>query len=203
MGFYEKHLLPRLINLAMKSPDMTRLRRRLVPLAEGDVLEIGVGSGLNLPFYGKSVKVTAVDPSLELQVYAREVARESGIAVEFVAESGETLPLADNSFDSVVMTWTLCSIPDPGAALAEIARVLKPSGKLIFAEHGKSPDAGVAWWQDRLNGAWGAIGGGCNLNRPMERLYLDGGFSFDNLEKGYLRGPRFATYNYRGIARLA
>lgn len=203
MGFYAKYLLPKLINTAMKAPDITRLRKRLIPLARGQVLEIGVGSGLNLPFYDRSVTVTAVDPSLELQAYAREVAREANLAVDFVAESGERLPFSNNSFDSVVMTWTLCSIPDPVAALAEIKRLLKPAGKLVFAEHGRSPDAGVARWQDRLNPVWGVIGGGCNLNRPMEELYLNSGFGFDDLEKGYITGPRFATYNYRGIARLA
>ncbi len=203
MGFYDKYILPKLINAAMKAPDMTRLRKRLVPLAEGNVLEIGVGSGLNLPFYDRSVNVIAVDPSEELQVYARDVASDVGINVEFVAESGETLPLDDNSFDSCVMTWTLCTIPNPTAALAEIRRVVKPGGKIIFAEHGKSPDEGVARWQDRLNPIWGVIGGGCNLNRPMEDLYQGAGFKFDDLEKGYIDGPKFAAYNYRGVARIA
>ncbi len=203
MGIYEKYFLPKLINFAMKAPEMRALRKRLVPLAEGNVLEIGIGSGLNLPYYDKGVKVTGLDPSLELQVYAREVADEAGLDVDFIGLSGEEIPAEDNSFDSVVMTWTLCSIPEPAAAVAEIRRVLKPSGKLIFAEHGKSPDANVAKWQDRLNPMWGVIGGGCNLNRQMDKLYEDGGFAFDDIERGYIEGPRFATYNYRGVARIA
>ena len=202
MGIYEKYFLPKLLNMAMKAPDLTNLRKRLVPLARGNVLEIGIGSGLNLPYYDSKVQVTGLDPSLELQTYAREVASEAGITVEFLSEGGEEIPTADNSFDTVLMTWTLCTIPDPRSALSEIRRVLKPEGRLIFAEHGKAPDASVAKWQDRINPVWNVIGGGCNLNRPMEQLFMDGGFVFDEIEKGYLKGPKWATYNYRGVARI-
>ncbi len=203
MGIYDKYILPRLLNVAMKSPEFGQLRRRLVPLAEGRVLELGIGSGLNLPFYQKGVRIVGVDPSLELQQYAREVARESGTDVEFIADSAENLPLEDNSFDSAVITWTLCTIPDQHAALAEVRRVLKPGGKLIFAEHGRSPDPAVERWQHRLNPAWRVIGGGCNLNRRPDESLLRAGFVFDELEEGYLEGPRWATYNYRGVACLA
>ncbi len=203
MGLYEKYLLPKLLNLAMKSPDMTRLRSQLVPEAKGRVLELGIGSGLNLPFYGKDVHVTGVDPSLELQAYAKEVALESEVDVEFVAESAEALHFDDNSFDSAVITWTLCTIPDPDAALAEVRRVLKPGGRLIFAEHGKSPDADVEKWQHRINPVWRALAGGCHLNRQPDQNLLESGFNFEHLDEGYIPGPRWATYNYRGIARVA
>jgi ubiquinone/menaquinone biosynthesis C-methylase UbiE len=203
LGFYEKHIMPKLLNMAMKQPAFTELRSKLVPLAEGRVLEIGIGSGLNLPYYQKGTQVTGLDPSLELQAYAREVARESGVDVEFIGLSGESIPADDNSFDSIVMTWTLCTIPDPSAALAEIRRVLKPGGKVVFAEHGEAPDQGVAKWQERVNPVWNVIGGGCNLNRRIEDLYVHSGFSFNHIERGYLPGPRIATYNFRGIAAIA
>lgn len=203
MGFYDKYILPPLLNTLMKSPDMTKIRSRLVPLAQGKVLEVGIGSGLNLPFYDSSVQVTAVDPSLELQRYAREVAAESGVKVDFVAQSGEAIPAGDASFDAVVMTWTLCTIPDPMAALAEIKRVLKPNGRVLFAEHGKAPAASLAKWQDRLNPLWGKLSGGCNLNRVIDQLYTSSGFQFEEIERSHIRGPKFATYTFRGVAKLA
>ena len=203
MGIYERYFLPKLLNLAMKAPAMKALRERLVPLAEGKVLEVGIGSGLNLPFYEKSVQVTGLDPSLELQAYAREVAEEEGIDVNFIGLSGEDIPADNNSFDTVVMTWTLCTIPDPDKALMEIRRVLKPAGKVVFAEHGEAPDVNIAKWQARMNPIWNVIGGGCHLNRKIESLYEGSGFNFDDIEKGYLEGPRIATYNFRGIASIA
>ncbi|MCB1647726.1 MAG: class I SAM-dependent methyltransferase, partial [Pseudomonadales bacterium] len=194
MGFYDKYLLPKLLNLAMKAPEMTRLRKQLVPLATGRVLEIGVGSGLNLPFYDKSVKVTGVDPSLELQHYARQVSEEAGLNIEFLSTTAEAIPLPDNSFDSAVVTWTLCTIPDAGAALLEIRRLLKPGGRLIFAEHGASPDAKVASWQNRINPVWNRVAGGCHLNRKPDEMLMQQGYNFEDLETGYIPGPRFATY---------
>ena len=202
MGFYNKHLLPPLLNLAMKSPAMTRLRSRLIPLAEGRVLEVGMGSGLNLPFYDASVKVTGLDPSLELHRYAQRVASAQGLDIELLAQSGEAIPADDKSFDTVVMTWTLCSIPEPLLALAEIRRVLKPDGRLVFAEHGRSPETAVAKWQRRLEPWWMKIAGGCHLHRQMDHLYQAGGFRFEEIERGYIRGPKFATYTYRGLARI-
>ncbi len=203
MGFYERYLLPRLLNLAMKSPDMRRLRQQLIPEAGGHILELGIGSGLNLPYYERGVSVIGVDPSLELQAYARDVAEANAVDVEFVADSAERLPFSDNSFDSAVITWTLCTIPDPDLAIAEVRRVLRPGGRLIFAEHGRAPDLSVRRWQNRLNPMWKKVGGGCNLNRQPDETLLSGGFNFTSLETGYLRGPRWATYTYRGIAELA
>ena len=203
MGIYKKYFLPKLLNLAMKAPALNAVRKKLIPLAEGNVLEVGIGSGLNLPYYGRSVKVTGLDPSLELQIMAREVAAREHVDVNFLGLSGEAIPADDNSFDTVVMTWTLCTIPEPMTALAEIRRVLKPGGKVVFAEHGESPDANIAKWQARINPCWKVIGGGCNLNRRIPDLYQGSGFSFDDMERGYLEGPKVATYNYRGIARIA
>ncbi|MGV0036185.1 MAG: class I SAM-dependent methyltransferase [Candidatus Azotimanducaceae bacterium WSBS_2022_MAG_OTU7] len=203
MGIYEKYFLPKLLNMAMKAPAMKALRKQLVPLAKGKVLEIGIGSGLNLPFYDKSVHVTGLDPYLELQTYAREVANKEGVDVDFIGLSGEKIPADNNSFDTIVMTWTLCTIPDPTQALSEIRRVLKPGGKVIFAEHGEAPDANIAKWQARVNPVWNVIGGGCHLNRRIESLYQGAGFNFDKIEKGYLEGPRIATYNFRGVASIA
>ena len=201
--FYERYFLPKLLNIAMKAPALNKVRQELVPMAQGKVLEIGIGSGLNLPYYDKSVHVTGVDPSVELQVYAREVARESDIEVDFLTTSGESIPADDNSFDSVVMTWTLCTIPDPLSALAEIKRVLKPGGNVVFAEHGAAPDAHIAKWQSRVNSTWKALAGGCNLNRPIEALYENNGYTFSDMRQGYLPGPKIATYTYSGIARVA
>ncbi len=203
MGIYKKYFLPKLLNLAMKAPALNAVRKKLIPLAEGNVLEVGIGSGLNLPYYGRSVKVTGLDPSLELQIMAREVAAREHVDVNFLGLSGEAIPADDNSFDTVVMTWTLCTIPEPMTALAEIRRVLKPGGKVVFAEHGESPDANITKWQARINPCWKVIGGGCNLNRRIPDLYQGSGFSFDDMERGYLEGPKVATYNYRGIARIA
>ncbi len=202
MGFYEKHVLPKLLNMVMKSPEMTKIRAQIVPEATGNVLEVGIGSGLNLPFYQKGVKVTGVDPSTELQVYAREVAERTGVDVEFLGLSGEDIPAEDNYFDSAVITWTLCTIPDPHQALSEVRRVLKPGAKMIFVEHGLSPDAGVARWQARVNPVWNVIGGGCNLNRKIDEIITGAGFSFDALSRGYIPGPKLATYNYRGVAKV-
>ena len=202
MGFYAKRILPHLINAAMKNKDATRLRAVWVPEARGRVLEIGIGSGLNLPFYSSQVEcLYGVEPSAELQKMAEERAKRSNLRVEFLLQSAEdAIGLADESVDTVVMTWTLCSIPDPMRALAQMKRVLKPDGRMLFIEHGKSPDAGVARWQDRLQPAWKKIGGGCHLNRKIDQLLGTAGFEIQELQTGYLPGPRPMTYTYQGRA---
>lgn len=205
MGLYDRYVLPKVIDFAMRQKPVMRQRAKVVPQARGRVLEIGVGSGLNLSFYERARVscVLGLDPSKELQAIARERAREAGMEVEFLSLSSEEIPLEDASVDTVVTTYTLCTIPDVSGALREMRRVLKPGGELLFAEHGKAPDEGVRRWQDRLNRVWGCIGGGCNLNRAIPDLIRDAGFRIDSLETMYLPGPRPMTFNYWGRASRA
>ena len=203
MEAYAKYILPRIIDLVMKNKDMARLRADWVPHAHGDVLEIGIGSGLNLPFYSSEVRrLYGVEPSVELQRLARVRAASATTKVEFLSQSAEeALPLSDQSIDTVVITWTLCSIADPPSALRQMKRVLKPSGLLIFVEQGRAPDPKVSTWQDRITPVWKRIGGGCHLNRNIDVLLKDAGFKIEELETNYLPGPRPMTYTYRGFAR--
>jgi ubiquinone/menaquinone biosynthesis C-methylase UbiE len=167
-------------------------------------LEIGIGSGLNLPFYSSEVqRVVGVEPSTTLQEMARSREAGGGAKVEFLSQSAEeSLPLPDQSIDTIVMTWTLCSIPDAPKALAQMKRVLKRDGRLLFIEHGRSPDASVVVWQDRLTPVWKKIGGGCHLNRKIDELLPAAGFAIGELKTEYLPGPRPMTYTYQGFARL-
>jgi len=183
---------------------MARLRADWVPHAHGDVLEIGIGSGLNLPFYSSEVRrLYGVEPSVELQRLARVRAASATTKVEFLSQSAEeALPLSDQSIDTVVITWTLCSIPDSPSALRQMKRVLKPSGLLIFVEHGRAPDPKVSTWQDRITPVWKRIGGGCHLNRKIDLLLMEAGFKIEELETNYLPGPRPMTYTYQGLAHV-
>jgi ubiquinone/menaquinone biosynthesis C-methylase UbiE len=203
MGFYARHVLPRLIDAAMRKEDTARLRAAWVPRASGEVLELGIGSGLNLPFYSREVRtVYGVDPSLELQRLARQRAEGGRLLVRFLTQSAEEpLPLGTASIDTAVITWSLCSIPDPVKALGHVKRVLKPSGQLIFLEHGRSPDPGVVAWQDRLTPLFQRIGGGCHLNRMIDALIAAAGFVIGEMTTGYQPGPRMLTYTYQGVAR--
>jgi ubiquinone/menaquinone biosynthesis C-methylase UbiE len=202
MGLYAKYVLPNLIDLAMRNKDTTRLRAEWIPRARGDVLEIGIGSGRNLPFYSSAVaRIYGVDPSVELQQIARKRQQIDPGRIQFLAQSAEErLPLANNTIDTAVITWTLCSIPEPGTALKEVRRVLKEGGRLIFVEHGHSPDPGVATWQDRLTPVWKRISGGCHLNRKIDDLIASSGFHIRELGTSYLPGPRPMTYTYQGVA---
>ena len=204
MGFYEKVILPRFINCACSTKPMMKQREKVVPQASGTVLEIGIGTGLNLPYYaaGKIDKVIGLDPSEESWELAAERAAGLDFEVEFIGLPGEQIPLDDNSVDTGLVTFALCTIPDPVAALAGMSRVLRPGGELIFCEHGIAPDASVQRWQARVNPIWKAIAGGCNLNRDIPGLLQQAGFSMNSLEQQYIPGtPRIAGYNYWGGAR--
>jgi ubiquinone/menaquinone biosynthesis C-methylase UbiE len=202
MGFYSDVILPRLCDLGMRNKLLRPIRERVIGAAEGRVLEIGVGSGLNLPFYRPPVReVLALEPAAKLVTMAQNASRGTIMPVSFLEASAEAIPLADHSVDTIVTTWTMCSIPHAETALAEIRRVLRPGGKLLFAEHGLAPDAGVRRWQDRLTPAWRCIAGGCHLNRPISSMIESAGFRIDRIETGYIPGPRPMTYMYEGSAR--
>ena len=201
MGLYQKFVLPRLIDVAMRNKEVAARRAELVPKASGAVLEIGIGSGLNLPFFPRAItRLVGVDPSAELLSMARPKLAGVSFAVELFCRSAEDLPFDDRSFDTAVLTWTLCSIPHPHRALAEIKRVLKPDGRLLFIEHGLSPDPKVQAWQHRLTPIWKRIGGGCHLNRKIDDLVRPAGFNIVELQTTYLPGPRAMTFTYQGIA---
>ena len=203
MGFYAQYVLPRLIDLSMRNKEAARLRAEWIPHARGEVLEIGIGSGLNLPFYSPEVqRVYGVDPSVELQRMARKRVAARRLPVEFLSQSAEEpLPLPNESVDTVVVTWTICSIPNFDQALQEMKRVLKPSGRLIFLEHGRSPDPSVVAWQDRLTPLWKTFTGGCHLNRKVDELITAAGFQIAELKTCYLSGPRPMSYIYQGFAQ--
>jgi ubiquinone/menaquinone biosynthesis C-methylase UbiE len=179
-----------------------RQRAKVVPFALGSVLEVGFGSGLNLPFYDKTKvqHVWALDPSREMWTLAEERVRGAGIPVEFLNATAEEIPLPNRSADTVLVTFTLCTLPDVRCALREMARVLKPGGELVFCEHGLAPDENVRRWQDRLNPMWKAFGGGCNLNRPIPSLLEQGGFRLREMSSMYIPGWRPASFNYWGRA---
>jgi ubiquinone/menaquinone biosynthesis C-methylase UbiE len=204
MGLYAQYVLPRIIDLAMRNKEAARLRASWIPHARGQVLEIGIGSGLNLPFYSANVeRVYGLDPSVELQRMARSKPLPQA-PVEFLSQSAEEpLPLAESSIDTIVVTWTLCSIQDASKALQQMKRVLKPSGRVIFLEHGRASDHGVVAWQDRLTPFWKRIAGGCHLNRKIDEMITGAGFQITELKTFYLPGPRVMTYTYQGFAQLA
>ena len=201
-NLYEKHILPRLIDKACSQPPMTKLRATYVSQAAGKVLEIGIGSGLNLAHYGDSVEsIVGVDPAEDLTQTAKQRAASIHAPVDVIGVSGESIPVASDSFDTVVCTWTLCSIPDPEPAVAEMHRALKPGGRLIFVEHGRSVDAYVYKWQRRIEPLWKIIGGGCHLTRKADDLIRAAGFNITQLESGYQPGPKFAAFMTHGIAQ--
>lgn len=201
MGFYQDQIVPLLINWSMRQKDLATYRNRIVSAAEGRVLEIGIGSGLNLPFYSSNARqVIGLDPSPKLLAMARRASRSDSRSVEFIEGSAESIPLENASADTIVTTWTLCSIPDALRALRDMRRVLRPGGRLLFVEHGLAPDANVIWWQDRLTPVWKRLGGGCHLNRAIGTLIEAAGFKFDRLQTGYMRGPKPMTFMYEGSA---
>jgi SAM-dependent methyltransferase len=202
MGLYSRYVLPRVVHFTCGLKPNMRQREKVVPCARGRVLEIGIGSGLNLPYYdsAKVSKVWGLDPSPEMTQMAKRTAGSLPFEVEFIGLPGDEIPLEDNSVDTVVVTYTLCTIPDTTPALLQMSRVLRPGGELIFCEHGAAPDASVRRWQNRLNPIWKRLGGGCNLNRPIPVLIEAGGFRIKSLDTMYVPGWRPASFNYWGTA---
>jgi ubiquinone/menaquinone biosynthesis C-methylase UbiE len=201
MGIYQRVVLPWLLDLAMRNSQLAGYRRETIGAARGAVLEIGVGSGLNLPLYDPAVgQVYGIDPSPELLDRAGQRIADARVPVSLIRASAEQLPFAADAFDTVVMTWTLCSILDPSAALGEMRRVLKPGGRLLFVEHGLSPELRITRWQRRLTPCWKRVGGGCHLDRKIDDLIRAAGFEVDALETGYIEGPKPWTFMYQGTA---
>ncbi|SDH67665.1 class I SAM-dependent methyltransferase [Pseudomonas panipatensis] len=202
MGLYDRYLLPHLIDFACGMGDVMKQRSLLVPRAHGRVLEIGIGTGLNLGFYdpAKVSTIVGVDPAAQMQALARERAARIAIPLEMVALELGQIRAEAASFDSIVCTFTLCTIPDVAAALKEMRRVLKAGGELFFCEHGRAPDASVRAWQERLTPIWKPLAGGCHLNRDIPALIEAAGFHIRDMRQDYLPGPRPMTYVYRGMA---
>jgi ubiquinone/menaquinone biosynthesis C-methylase UbiE len=202
MNLYRSHILPKLTHLAMRQEQLRPYRERAVSVSRGRVLEVGIGSGLNLPFYPKEVeRVTGVDPSSKLLLLAAEASKSSACETELIEGTAEELPLEDDSVDCAVMSWTLCSVIDPEQALSEIRRVLKPHGIFSFVEHGLAPEKRVQRWQRWLTPIWSRCAGNCHLDRPTALLIERSGFQFDSINTGYARGPKPMTFMYEGIAR--
>jgi ubiquinone/menaquinone biosynthesis C-methylase UbiE len=203
MTLYNKYVLPKIVDCACRQTPAEKQREKVIPLAAGEVLEIGVGSGLNLPHYdaGRVARLTAIDPSPEMWAQRAVDVEELPFAVTFLRASAEAMPVDSNSVDTVITTYTLCTILDPLRALAEMRRVLKPGGQLIFCEHGRAPDAGVRRWQNFVNPTWRRFGGGCNLTRDIPALLAAGGFRAEQLEERYIPGWKPASYNFWGTAK--
>ena len=202
MGLYTDRILPHLISAGMKNKAMTRYRPRIPVLASGRVLEVGMGPGLNIPYYDRKVThLFGLEPSAVLQTRAAELAAATDrpFPVEFLTAGAESIPLERGSMDCVVSTWTLCSIPDLDQALAEIRRVLKPDGQLLFLEHGRAPDASIARWQDRLAPVFRGLAG-CNPNRQIDASIEAAGFRFMDIERSYFDVPRFISWHFVGRA---
>jgi ubiquinone/menaquinone biosynthesis C-methylase UbiE len=204
MGLYEQHVLPRLTDVAMRRGELTAIRARVTADLSGDVLEVGFGSGLNVPHYPAAVtRVLAVDPATVGRKLAAERVAASPVPVEYVGLDGQTLPVESGSVDHVLTTWTLCTIADVDAALAEIHRVLRPDGVLHFVEHGLSPDPAVARWQHRLTPVQRRVAGGCHLDRPIAELITRSGLELTRLDNYYAKGPKAFGYLYEGRAHRA
>ena len=202
MGFYNQYIMPSLINGLCGMSEITDQRRKVVPQAEGVVVEIGIGSGHNLPHYdaGKVIKVIGIDPDEHMWKAGRDRVRLSAVPVERVGLSGEQLPLDRHMADTVLVTYSLCTIPDAVAALCEMRRILKPGGRLLFLEHGAAPEESVRKWQGRIDPVWKRIAGGCHSGRPIPKLLDQAGWKIADMEEGYISGPKVLAYNYLGSA---
>ena len=204
MGFYQDRIIPWLVHLSMRQARLMPYRPRVVSAATGRVLEVGIGSGLNLPFYGNSVsQIVGLEPSQRLLDMAREAGRRTAMPLELIEGTAEAMPFDGQSFDTIVTTWTMCTIPEVERALEEMGRVLRPGGRLLFVEHGRAPEPCVQWWQDRLTPVWKHFSGGCHLNRAIRDLIQNAGFHIEQLDTGYMPGPKMMTFMYEGSARPA
>ena len=205
MRWYQDHILPCLVNISCSRAANQGQRAKLVPMAKGEVLEIGFGSGLNMPFYdgSKVRKIWALEPSDGMRKRADVTVAKSQVEIEFIDLPGEEIPLDAHSVDTVLTTYTLCSIADAITALRGMRRVLRPGGRLLFCEHGMSPDEEVRRWQNLLNPVWRRFAGGCTLNRDIPSLIKSGGFEITTEERMYIEGPRFLCYNFMGTAQAA
>lgn len=203
MSFYDDRILPRLTNLACSTKPARKQREKIVPRAYGEVLEIGFGSGLNLPYYdpARVRRVFGLEPSAGMRRLAAARLASTAIPVEFIDLPGEQIPLDDDSVDSILVTYTLCTIPDVVTALRGMRRVLKPGGHLFFCEHGKAPDRAVHRWQRRINPAWRLVSGGCNMDRDIPGLLAEAGFAIEDDNRMYIPGIRALSYNFWGAAR--
>lgn len=206
MSFYNRYILPKLINCGCAASNVSKQRAKIVPLAKGKVLEVGIGTGLNLPFYDTAQvdHLWGLEPAGEMLNQVEDKLRAAALPfeVQLMESMAENILLEDNSMDTIMITYTLCSIPDVAQAMSEMRRVLKSDGQLLFCEHGAAPDPGVLKWQNRINPIWKRIGGGCNLNRRIPDLILQGGFEIDKLESMYIPGWKPACFNYWGSASL-
>ena len=201
-NWYDRHILPTVLDMACGMPMVSRMRQLVVPQAVGRVLEVGIGTGLNMRHYNKQrvTHITGLDPALQMHPLALERIAKAGLEVDLIGLSAEKIPLPDASFDTVLITYTLCTIPDAHSALLEMRRVLKPGVRLLFCEHGHAPDASVARWQARLQPLWNKVAGGCQLGRDIPGLLVAAGFRLADLETAYLPGPKPLTFHYWGQA---
>lgn len=203
MGIYSRYVLPRFLDSICQMKPLVEDRQRIVPLAQGRVLEIGFGTGLNLPWYDASriERVIGIDPAEEMLALARPRADQTVFPVELIAAPAEDIPLPDDDVDTVLVTFSLCTIPGTAQALKEMRRVLKPGGRLLFLEHGLAPDESVAKWQGRINPVWRRLVGGCNLNRNTPQMLKNAGFRIETFEGGYMPDtPRFMGFRVHGVA---
>ena len=202
---YEKHLLPKMLDCCCSTKPINYQRNKVDPYAKGKILEIGIGSGINIPFYKKSQieKLYGLDPSEELNHMALKVANKHNLDVEFLLSGAEEIPLPSNSIDTILITYTLCTIPDLNSSMSEMKRVLKDDGNFLFCEHGIAPDLNIVKWQNRINPVWGKLFGGCSINRDIPDIIQSSGFKLNKLNQMYLPGtPKIVGYNYWGHASL-
>ncbi|MGB5626064.1 MAG: class I SAM-dependent methyltransferase [Woeseiaceae bacterium] len=204
MSWYDQRVLPSLINFVCGAKPTRKQREKIVPRATGDVLEIGFGSGLNLPHYDRDKvrRIWGLEPSEGMRRLASDAIDKAVLDVELIGLPCEEIPLDDDSVDTVLVTYTLCSIAELAPALEGVRRVLKPAGQLLFCEHGKAPDDSVYKWQERLNPAWRRFSGGCNIHRDIPALLDQSGFSVEDDNRMYIPGIRALSYNYWGSARI-